>query len=234
MSKMHTESEYLEVFMKYRLLLIEDDADTVELTSMFLEGQGFLVTASESALTAMTLLHHHVFDLVILDISLPDYNGFEVCSKIRNQSAIPIIFVSAQSDEESHTKAFRLGADDYLVKPINLEILTLHIWAILRRVSALPDIEKTEKDFIHDKKFNKIFFKGNSLHLTATEYSLLAVLIKNYGHTVSREKLSETLSSDADQRSLDYHVKNIRKKLGDMGRNPERLKTDYGLGYRLV
>lgn len=219
--------------MKKRILLIEDDPESIEFSTIYLEKIGFSVTASESALTALTLLYHYRFDLVILDINLPDFNGFEVCSKIRNESAIPIIFVSAWTDEESHIRAFKLGADDYLTKPVNLELLSLHIWAILRRTSAIPKIENLTASFINDTKHRRIFHKGETLALTAIEYQLLALLIENQGKTLNRDTLIKALSSDADMRSLDYHIKNLRKKLGDTGKNPAKIKTDYGIGYRL-
>lgn len=220
--------------MKYKILLIEDDGDTAEFMSSYLVNKGFVVDTSESAIIGSSMAKSNKYDLVVLDINLPDYNGFEVCAKIRSHSSIPIIFVSAQSDFDSHMQAFHLGADDFLTKPINLDILSLHIWAILRRTYTIPDEDISMQTLLYDKKTKKILYKSKPLNLTSIEHQILACLLSMRGTTVSRDELAEILSSSSENRSIDYHIKNIRKKLGDSGKNPVLLKTEYGVGYKLV
>jgi DNA-binding response OmpR family regulator len=234
MRKYEIKSEDCEENMKYKILLIEDDFDTAEFMGRYLLDKGFIVETSQSAFIGSSMAKCNKYDLIVLDINLPDYSGFEVCTKIRSYSSVPIIFVSAQSDSESHIQAFHLGADDYLTKPINLDILSLHIWAILRRTYTIPDMEISKEALIYNKKTGEILYNQKPLELTAIEHKLLEALLKMRGNAVSRDELAEILSSSSENRSIDYHIKNIRKKLGDSGKNPVLLKTEYGVGYKLV
>ncbi|MFP4487116.1 MAG: response regulator transcription factor [Campylobacterales bacterium] len=220
--------------MKYKILLIEDDVDTAEFMCTYLLNKGFAIDTTESAVIGSSMAKNSKYDLIVLDINLPDYSGYEVCTKIRSHSSVPIIFVSAQSDCESHIQAFHLGADDFLVKPINLDILSLHIWAILRRTYTIPDTDISTQALVYDKQTKKIYYNQKPLELTAIENKLLTSLLKQRGITISREELADMLSSSSEHRSIDYHIKNLRRKLGDNGKNPALIKTDYGVGYKLV
>jgi len=220
--------------MKYKILLIEDDADTAEFMASYLVNQGFDIDTSESAIIGSSMAKTNKYDIVVLDINLPDYSGFDVCSKIRSHSSIPIIFVSAQNDPDSHIKAFRLGADDFLPKPINLDILSLHIWAMLRRIYAIPDTGLCTQALVYDRKTKKILYNQKALELTTIEHKLLLALLERRGNSVRREDLADILSSSADHRSIDYHIKNIRKKLGEDSKAQSVIKTEYGVGYRIL
>lgn len=220
--------------MKYKILIIEDDPEAAECMSFYLVRCGFLVEYSVSAISGISLAVSKKFDLVILDINLPDYNGFQVCSKIRNSSSIPIIFVSAHSDCDSHIQAFKLGADDFLAKPINMEILSLHIWAVLRRSSNIPSPDLNNINFKLDLKNRKIEYKNTILKLTTVEYEILHLLILNIDNIVSRDRLIHSISRGAEVESLNYHIKNIRKKISESGGDRESIKTIYGAGYMLL
>ena len=149
---------------------------------------------------------------------------------IKNRVALPIIVISAYNDTQTKVQAFKYGASDYMVKPVDLEELEARIWAIMGRHSSIQT--QNEKN-IFEIKNNRVFFKQTVLDLTSLEFELLSLLIQNKNQTISRESLASTLSSISSHRSLDHHIKNIRKKIGDVGNNPLFLKTEYGIGYRL-
>jgi len=220
--------------MKHKIVIIEDHFETAQLMSDYFVNYGFEVKVSQNAMDGLTFIHENHCDIVILDINLPDFNGFEVCATLRKHSSVPIIFVTADSDKNSHLLAFQMGADDFLVKPINLEILLAHIWAMLKRIHVIPIVENNKESLEFDSKNNKFIFNANPLSLTAIELGVLKILIKNKGVVVSRDKLAIALSGDSKKRSIEYHIKNIRRKLGDSAKNPKFLKTEYGFGYKLL
>ena len=162
---------------------------------------------------------------------MPDFEGFEVLKFLnRHNIHIPTIVISAYSSKDYKLMAFKLGACDYVSKPIDPEELEARIWVHLKKQSLFEST--TCKVFTVEE--NSIYFKQNLLKLTKMEFDILSHLIKNKYQTVSREELLEYLSQKSkNDRSLDYHIRNIRKKIGDDGSNPSYLVTEYGVGYRL-
>jgi len=216
---------------KIKILLIEDDIDAAALISEYLEGIDFEVTTAFTVSDGISLLNNHTYDLLILDLHLPDFEGYEVLKKIKNRIAVPVIVVSAYSDKNSKLAAFRYGASDYMVKPLDLEELEARIWVHTGRNNH-PDIESKKKVF--EIKEDTILFRGKALDLTSTEYRILSMLVKNMHTTISREKLIASVSTISSHRSLDSHIKNIRKKLEENGNRPKYLRTEYGFGYKLT
>ncbi len=214
-----------------KILIIEDDELSCELISNYLEDNDFSVTAVTSATDGVSHIKQYDYDILLLDINLPDFNGFEVLKSIKETKPLPTIVLSAYSDTKSKILAFRYGANDYMVKPIDMEELEARIWVQLSRHSTIK-ITKEDDSIFNIDGFN-IFFKQKMLDLTAIEFKILSILIKNKNQTVRREELIDMLSSISSSRSLDNHIKNIRKKLGDTGKKPKYLKTEYGVGYRL-
>jgi len=213
-----------------KLLLVEDDELASELISDFLEDCGFHVETVFTATDGVARVKHEGYDLLILDINLPDFNGYEVLKNIKNRVSIPIIITSAYNDTKSKLLAFKYGASDYMVKPIDLEELEARIWLQLGKNSEIKTSEEKKVFEIEDEK---IYFQQTPLHLTTIEYDILELLIKNKNQTLRREELVESLSSLSSIRSLDNHIKNIRKKIGDNGTQSKYLKTEYGVGYKL-
>ncbi len=215
-----------------KLLLIEDNHDSAEMISMYLQGDGFMVDSAENAISGISKLKYMDYDLVVLDINLPDYNGFDVCTKIRKESSVPIIVVSGNRDVESKLLAFRLGADDFMTKPIDLRELSARVMIILKRRGVIEFISNKEKSlFSLDKESGKVYFSGRALPLTAIESMIFKVLYKNIKKTVQRASLLEAIGADSDTRTIDYHIKNLRRKLA--GIDEVLIKTEYGSGYRL-
>ena len=212
---------------KTKLLLVEDDELASELIYTFLNECGFEVKPVFTATDSIAQVQHEHYDLIILDINLPDFNGFEVLKNIRNKVSLPIIITSAYSDTKSKLLSFKYGASDYMVKPLDLEELEARIWVQLSRNS---EIKTSQEKQLFDIKDSTIYFKQKILNLTTIESEIISILIKNRNQVIKRDKLVSYLSSISSTRSLDNHIKNIRKKLGE---DSKYLKTEYGVGYIL-
>jgi len=214
---------------KIKVLLIEDDELASELIYDFLQDSGFEVIPLFTATDGIAYLRNHTVDIVLLDLNLPDFDGLEVLKDIRQHLAIPVIVTSAYSETKSKLIAFKYGASDYMVKPIDLEELEARIWVHLSKNTQI----QTSKEAIFHIKGDTIYFQNKALSLTSIEFEILSLLIQHANQIVSRDKLVNSLSSISSHRSLDNHIKNIRKKIGDTGSNPNYLKTEYGVGYSL-
>ncbi|MGD9970177.1 MAG: response regulator transcription factor [Sulfuricurvum sp.] len=221
------------------VLIVEDDFYASSAMKDFLQDEGFNVTIVESALEAVQVLYSKTFDLVLLDISLPDYNGLDLCKKIRLDSAIPIIIISAHNEREFKRQAFRFGADDYIVKPADLEELVDRMWVFLRRMSPtglLRPLEmKKSKSLIINPDTSQLEFDGKILNLTAMERMILLYLYTHKNRVITRSELIDTMQTVTQKRSsIDFHIKNIRKKIGDDASAPKYLKSVYGKGYQFM
>ena len=215
---------------KQKILLVEDDELAAEVICNFLSDCGFEVKPVFLVTDALAQLNNINFDLLILDINLPDFDGFELLKSIKNHISLPIIVTSAYSDTRYKISAFKYGASDYMVKPLDLEELEARIWVQLGKNS---EIQTTQKKNLFELKGSNIYFKEELIDLTTIEHEIFLKLIEKKNQTVSREELISSLSSVSSQRSLDNHIKNIRKKIGDNGSKAIYLKTEYGVGYKL-
>ena len=218
--------------MKYKILLIEDDEFTAALIKDFLEEYSFEVQIVNTVTSAISNIKFEKYSIIILDINIPDFNGFEVLNFLnKNKINIPTIVASAYSDKNSKLQAFKLGAVDYMVKPIDPEELEARIWVHIKNISNFTEkMEKKAFQLIN----GMIYFEEEFLKLTKTEFDILKYLIENKNSVVKRDELLKCLSSVIQsERSLDYHIKNIRIKIGDNGANPRYLITEYGIGYKL-
>jgi DNA-binding response OmpR family regulator len=213
-----------------KVLLVEDNELASELIYDYLIDCGFQVTPVFTATDSIAHIKNEDYDILILDVNLPDYDGFEVLKSIKNQASLPIIITSAYSDTKSKLLAFRYGASDYMVKPLDLEELEARIWIQLGKHSEIKT-QENKKPF--EIKGSNIFFEQKMLDLTTIEFEILSTLIKNSNAIIKREELVSSLSSISSQRSLDNHIKNIRKKINDNGNKAIYLKTIYGVGYSL-
>lgn len=215
--------------IKNKILLIEDDSDIILWINSYLEEFGFKLNATETVTDAISHIKQFHYDLVILDINLPDFLGYEVLKYIQdNKLSLPVIVISAYSDMKTKLRTFKLGAKDYMVKPLDLEELEARIEVHIR---SKIDLESEHKTFTIEN--DQIHFQNQALKLTKIEYEILQSLIKNKNSIVEREILCKSLSYISSSRSLDYHIKNLRKKIGDSSSNPLYIITEYGMGYRL-
>jgi len=213
-----------------KILLVEDDEIASKLICDFLVECGFNIEAVFTVTDGISHINCNEYDLLLLDINLPDFSGFEILKNIKNRISLPIIITSAYSDVKYKISAFKYGASDYMVKPLNLEELEARIWVQLGKNSEIHTREEKNIFQIHG---SNIQFKEKILDLTTIEFEILSQLIKQKNQTVTREALVASLSSISSHRALDNHIKNIRKKIGDNGNKAIYLKTEYGVGYRL-
>jgi len=219
-----------------RVLLIEDDLAMQELICDYLESYGFETEAFEKPKAALSLLkkEHSAFDVIVLDLMLPQMDGFDVCKVIREVSDTPLIISSARGELSDKILAYECGADDYLAKPYEPRELIIRINAILRRAS-----HRLERygDFEVDEKRREIRLDGYLIDLTRIEYDLLLLLLRSQGSVLSREVLFNGIQGmdyATKERTIDMHISNIRQKIGDDPRHPRYIKSVWGIGYKFI
>lgn len=220
-----------------KLLLIDDDKALTELLSEYLSLQSFDVSIENSPLAGIETLKRGHFDLLLLDVMMPQIDGFEVLKRLREFSAIPVIMLTAKGDDFDKILGLELGADDYLPKPFNQRELVARIKALIRRLHPSQGFNQARQVSLHNIELNEanqsVLVSEHQLEMTATEFMLLAQLMKHAGQLQSKELLSEKVLGrklSAFDRSLDMHVSNIRKKLGHAGVS-DVIKTVRGNGY---
>lgn len=219
-----------------KILLVEDDKGIVNNLTEFLETEGFAVKSANGQKGALELLEKERFDLVLLDISLADGNGFAVCSAIKADYGIPVIFLTASGDEYSTVTGFNLGADDYIAKPFRPRELVSRIKNILRLTGTTGAVTQLG-DVLVDTVKGTASKNGQDLYLSALEYRLLLSFINNRGVILTRTKLLETIWDIAGEfvndNTLTVYIKRLREKIEDDPQNPKIIKTVRGLGYKV-
>ena len=224
-----------------KLLLVEDDETIVENLCVFLQQEGFFVESVFGQKQAIELLEEKNYDLVLLDISLADGNGFAICSYIKQNTDIPVIFLTASGDEYSVVTGLDMGADDYITKPFNSREVVARIKAVLRRAGAQEKQEgrsRVEYDGLTiDMEEYQVVAFGQKMTFTAKEMELLWCLATNPGKAFSRNQLLETIwgySYYGDTRTVDTHIKRIRQKLNIPENSKWDITTIWGVGYKFV
>lgn len=218
------------------ILLVEDDKDIVSSLSEFLCTEGFSVRHAAGQQKALSLLEEEQFQLVLLDISLADGNGFAVCSAIKADYRIPVIFLTASSDEFSTVTGFDLGADDYIAKPFRPRELISRIKNILRltgNAGSIVQLGDVQVDTVRGTATKQ----GRDLYLSALEYRLLLMFLNHRGAVLSRTQLLENIWDIAGEfvndNTLTVYIKRLREKIEDDPQSPVLIKTVRGLGYRV-
>ena len=219
-----------------RIFLVEDDKEIAKNLALLLRTEGFNVTHASSQSEAISVLDGNRFDLALVDISLPDGNGFTVCTEIKQAQNIPVIFLTASGDEASVVTGLNMGADDYIIKPFRPRDLELRILSILKR--AYPEKEDTLVLPACQVHFSQaLITKGKlEIQLTAKEYSILKVLYDNKNRIVTFDQLLEKvwgLQYQGYDNTLMAHIRKIRQKIEANPSKPESLITVKGLGYKL-
>lgn len=217
------------------ILIVEDDKELAGLLTDFLRAEDYTVTAVESGERAIELFEKYGAKLVVLDINLPDVTGFAVCSKLREKADTPILIVSCRTEKEDKLSGFDLGADDYIEKPYDIDILIAKIKGIFKRRYQRNTISAENVELNLSERTAVI--NGSPVDLTAKEFDLLALLVENQGKTLKKEYLFNTVwgsDSDSELQTLHVHINRLRQKLGDDPKNAKRLLTVWGVGYKFV
>ena len=222
--------------MADRLLIIDDDARLATMVCDYLKAAGFEADRRGTGLDGLAAAEREAFDAVVLDVMLPDIDGFEVCRRLRAKSDIPILMLTARGDDLDRIVGLEIGADDYLPKPFNPRELLARIRAILRRAAVRPggsDVLRFGKLEI-DRGSRSVAVDGSSRALTSHQFDLLVALAENAGRVLNRERLMDLVKGEeleAFDRSIDVHISRIRSAIEDDPKHPRRILTVRGAGY---
>ncbi|MDD7517268.1 response regulator transcription factor [Ruminococcus flavefaciens] len=215
------------------ILIVEDNEELCGLLCDFLRAENYTVSTAPSAEKALSLFEKYGARLVLLDINLPELDGFSVCKTIREKDNTPIIILTARTDKEDKLNGILLGADDYIEKPYDIDILIAKIKGIFRRRLAMDII--SDGDITLNLADNTAVKNGSPLNLTAKEFELLHLLIANKGQTLTKDFIFGRIwgsDSESEPQTLTVHIKWLRQKIEKDPKNPERILTVWGKGYR--
>ena len=216
-----------------QILVVDDESRMRKLVKDFLQREGYSVLEAGDGMEAMDIFYEQKIDLVILDVMMPRMDGWQTCREIRRDSTVPIIMLTARSEERDELQGFELGVDEYISKPFSPKILVARVGALLKRIYGTDAEEKMEAGGIElDKAAHQVQVDGKSIDLSYKEFELLTYFLENQGIALSREKiLNNVWNYDyfGDARTIDTHVKKLRNKLGDKG---NYIKTIWGMGYK--
>ncbi|MFM1515355.1 response regulator transcription factor [Helcococcus ovis] len=218
-----------------RILLVEDDRSLSVGLVYSLNKEGYDIIHTENILQTKKILEDEIFDLVILDVTLPDGESFELVPNIRKNKSTPIIFLTAKDEEEDIIKGFDNGGDDYITKPFSLKVLHVRIKRLLERTVSVSDMTRVSGEIKIDVPSLKVYKNDKMIDLTHSEYRLLNYFMDNYNLALSRENILEFLwDSDAEFQAystISVYVNRIREKIEDNPSEPKYLKTKRGIGY---
>ncbi|MEE1061402.1 MAG: response regulator transcription factor [Ruminococcus sp.] len=215
------------------ILIVEDNKELLELLTDFLRAEGYTVSTAENGEKALSLFEKYGARLVLLDINLPGIDGFEVCEKIRNEGNTPVIMLTARVSKEDKLNGLILGADDYIEKPYDIDILIAKIKGIFKRRFAEDKI--TEGDIVLNLMTQSVRKDGKVIDMTIKEFELLKMLIENKGQTLTKDRLFNSIwgiDSESETQTLTVHIKWLREKIEADPKKPAHILTVWGKGYR--
>jgi len=218
------------------ILIVEDEEKLADLQAEYLQSAGFNTTRLHNGLTVLPWLKAHTADLILLDLMLPGGDGLEICRELRQISTVPIIIITARIEEIDRLLGLELGADDYICKPFSPREMVARVKTVLRRLQTtaqdtLPGGGKIKLD----PNSLRVFAEGHEIALTAVEFQLLQAMLLQPGRIFSRTKLMDLIYRDqrvVSDRTIDSHIKKLRKKLADLLPDQELIHSVYGAGYR--
>ena len=218
------------------ILIVEDELDIAEMVELYLRNEGYTTERARDGVRALELWRAARPDLILLDIGLPELDGLEVLKKVRAESGVPVIMLTARAEEIDELLGLGLGADDYITKPFSPRTLLARVKTVLRRGNQEPSEAKLIRvgSLTIDPARVAASVDSEALHLTPTEFKMLHFLARTAGRALSRQELFEEAMPDSSalERAVDVHMKNIRQKLGDAGAN-DLIETVRGFGYRI-
>ena len=230
--------------MPDKILIVDDEVEIADLIETYLKNEDYAVYKFYSAKDALACIDETELDLAILDIMLPDIDGFTICRKIREKHTYPIIMLTAKDAETDKITGLTLGADDYITKPFQPLEMVARVKSQLRRYKKynLPQTEKTDhilycSDLIVDTKKHECLQNNKPVSLTPTEFSILQILLENKGNVLSGEELFRRIWKDEyytkSNNTITVHIRRLREKLNDTLENPKYIKTIWGVGYKI-
>ena len=227
-----------------RILVVDDDREIARLLRGYLEQAGFAVSVAYDGVSALAMLREVHPDLLLLDLMLPDMDGWDVTRRIRGDAALaatPIIMLTARVEDTDKILGLELGADDYVTKPFNPREVLARVRALLRRQQRTQEMAPMQAIQLGALRLDparyEVTLDGAPLEMTRTEFNLLHALMKNPGYVFTRSELIERAlgyTYESIERTLDSHIKNLRRKIGDNSKEPVHILTVYGVGYRMA
>jgi two-component system catabolic regulation response regulator CreB len=226
---------------KSKIIIVEDEGAIAESLLFMLSADGFDTLWLQEGRKTFAALDEFKPDLIILDVGLPDMNGFDVCRQVRTKSSVPVLFLTARNEEIDRILGLELGADDYVTKPFSAREVVARVRAILRRMQPAPGPEpaaeqRPSSDLVHDQGRCLISYKGKPLPLSRYEYRILSLLMQRPGWVFSRDKLMELVWETPEMsldRTVDTHIKTLRAKIREIDSAADLIVTHRGFGYSL-
>lgn len=230
--------------MHAKILVVDDEKEIADLIELYLKNEGFIVFKCNTGVDAIKIIETQQLDLAILDIMLPDMDGFSICQKIRNTQHFPVIMLTAKDEELDKITGLTLGADDYMTKPFRLLELVARVKAQLRRFFNYNQMDKVQKEntisvrgLVVDENAHLCFLNEKLLALTPIEFSILWVLGKNKGQVVSSDRLFKEVWGEKyysnNNNTIMVHIRHLREKMNDTAEHSKYIKTVWGVGYKI-
>lgn len=217
----------------FSVLVVDDEADMREMVGMYLQKENYQVLHAENGEQAIDILYDHEVDLIILDVMMPVMDGFTACKKIREKYMMPVLMLTAKSDEWDKVRGLKLGADDYVMKPFSPKELLARVEALLRRSNQAFFDVVSHSEITVQKSARQVLVGGERVNLARREFDLLLFLMEHEGQVFSREQLHDVIwgldMEKCSYRTVDTHIKTLRFKLKDAG---TKIKTVWGIGYK--
>lgn len=223
--------------MDKKVLIVDDDEELVDFLEDYLEKDGYEVTGTHDGKSALKIFRKREFGLIVLDLMLPEMDGYNVCKRMRRESDVPIIMLTARTTEEEKIKGLDLGADDYVTKPFSPGELLARIRANLRRVNEEEDKELTFGEVTINFPRKEVLIDNESVELTSTEFDIIATMAKQPNRVFSRTQLIHEAFGygyESFERTIDVHIKHIRDKIEPDPGSPTYLQTEFGMGYKFT
>ena len=231
--------------MSHAVLIVDDEREIADLVTLYLKNEGYQVYTFYTALDALACINAETLDLAILDVMMPDMNGFTLCQKIREQHTYPVIMLTAKDDEIDKITGLTLGADDYVVKPFRPLEVVARVKAQLRRYKRYNVLQNEDPDgttlchlgLVMNSKTHECVLDGSPLALTPTEFSILQILLERKGQVVNSEELFHGIWKEEyynkSNNTITVHIRHLREKMKDTAENPRYIKTVWGMGYKI-
>ncbi len=219
------------------ILVVDDKANVRQLLSEYLTRQGFKIVTATNGREALYAARHEMPDVILLDIMMPEMDGYEFLREYRRERSIPVIIITAREEETDAVLGLELGADDYVIKPFRMRELAARVKAVLRRAEpANPGAKPLHVgDILLDEATHTVTVRGNPVNLTPTEFNLLGLLMHSPGQVLTRQQLADRLTEDGFtgmERTLNVHIRNLRTKIEPDPDYPQYIETVFGVGYR--
>ncbi len=225
--------------MSRRILVVDDTRNVQLMLEEYLQNQGYEICLAYDGVEAMEIFHAGGIDLILLDIMMPNMDGYMFISKLRTESSLPVIMITAKQQEADVVRGFELGADDYITKPFRLRELLMRIRAVMRRVAVSDEAAAVMKvqNLTLDSARHEVRKGGELIDLTPLEFALLTLLMGSAGKVVRRQEISLRLMDNGyagSEATIKIHIRNLRQKLGDNLAEPTYIETVFGVGYRFL